>query len=276
MSSAYEVAFHPPTAPDPAIGHRIDAVDPRLRRVRLGVQGSSLRAEVTAFSPPPPVDQAAVLTAAADAPDPDEFDGWRVLVVGGSRGLGEATVRLLAAGGADVRFTWCAGRDEAARLGRDTGATGIRWCAPQDDIAAALPDTWRPTHLCWFASPSHDVGHEAGAIEVEAFERAAGQLPTPPLVGALWPSTELLDRADDAPTPGTADRVQRALAGEAACDRLAAARPALAVYAPRLPTLLTDRTQTLLPRHYGDTAGELLAALRTLLSPTSGTPGRGD
>jgi acyl dehydratase/acyl carrier protein len=272
MSSAYDITLHAPTGDQAMIGHRIDHVDPRMRRVRLTVHGTSMRAAVTAFSPPAPVDQAAVLADGGDAPVAGEFAGWRALVVGGSRGLGEATVRLLVAGGADVRFTWCAGPAEAARLAADVGVTGLRWCAPDDDIAAALPDDWRPTHVCWFASPASSGDPDAAAIEVEAFERAVAGLPDPPLVGVLWPSIELLDHPDAPSPPGTAERVQRALAGEAACDRLAASRPRVGVRAARLPTLLTDRTQTLLPREYGDTATVLLAALRALPSPTPGRP----
>ncbi len=273
MSSAYDITLHTPTGDHAAIGHRVDQVDPRMRRVRLTVHGTSMRSAVTAFSPPAPVDQAAVLAGGSDASAAGEFDGWRALVVGGSRGLGEATVRLLVAGGADVRFTWCTGHGEADRLAADVGVTGVRWCAPHDDIAAALPDRWQPTHVCWYASPSCVGDPDAAAIEVEAFERAVTQLPAPPLVGVLWPSTDLLDRPDEPPPPGSTERVQRALAGEAACDRFAASRPSVAVRAARLPTLLTDRTQTLLPREYGDTASVLLAALRTLPTPAPGTPG---
>ncbi len=273
MSSSYDITVHRSTGDEALIGHLVDQVDPRLRRVRLTVQGTSLQAAVTAFSPPRPVDQAALLAAAREAPNAGEFDGWRVLVVGGSRGLGEATVRLLAAGGADVRFTWCTGADDADRLATDVGGASTHWCAPDDTIAAALTGQWWPTHLCWFAAPASESDLAATAIEVDAFERAVADLPTPPLVGALWPSTDLLDLSDDPPPPGAVDRLQRKRSGEAACARLAALRPTVTVHAARLPTLLTDRTQTLLPREYADTAVGLLAALRTLPPPVAETPG---
>lgn len=64
-----------------------------------------------------------------------EFDGKVVLVTGGSRGIGAATVALLAARGARVGFTWRSSEDEARAV--EHAATGARgWRADVRDAAA--------------------------------------------------------------------------------------------------------------------------------------------
>ncbi len=260
MSSSYSIDLVDPDEATPlVIGHRVVQVDPRLRRVSLAVTGPTIRADVVAFSPPSPVDQRQVLAAARARPHPGEFAGWRALVVGGSRGLGEMAARLLVVGGADVRLTWGIGEHDARRVASDLGCAAMQWCAPSDGAAGLLagdPD-WQPTHLCWFASPPTGHAH-AHAVEIEAFDRAARALPVPPLVGVLWPSTAALD-GDAGADAATCARKR---AGEAVCERLAGDRPGVVVHVARFPTLLTDRTVSLLPREYGDTAREVLAALR--------------
>lgn len=267
MSSSYEISWRrPDAAGDVAIAHTVERVDPRLRRVVLSVRGASMDATVTAFSPPAPVDQGAVLSG-GDGPRDGEFSGWRVLVVGGSRGLGEASARLLVAGGADVLVTWCTGRDDAERAAGELGIVAVQWCTPDDPGLVTGARDWLPTHVCWFAAPAGDDDPMAHDVEIASFERVLGALPSPPLVGALWPSTDLLTRAVDERPPAMRAWADRKAAGEAACARLAANLPAVMIHTPRLPMLLSDRTQSLVPREYGDTATELLRALRALPSP---------
>lgn len=52
--------------------------------------------------------------------------GKRALVLGGSRGIGAAIVRRLAAEGADVRFTWSGSADAATALAGETRAVAVR------------------------------------------------------------------------------------------------------------------------------------------------------
>ena len=52
--------------------------------------------------------------------------GKVALVTGGSRGIGEAIVRRLAADGADVAFTYRRGKDESQVIASDLSALGRR------------------------------------------------------------------------------------------------------------------------------------------------------
>jgi len=55
------------------------------------------------------------------------------LIVGGSRGIGAAMVRLFAENGARVAFTYAHAHDAAEALARETGALGI--CADSASVA---------------------------------------------------------------------------------------------------------------------------------------------
>ncbi|MEM1269329.1 MAG: 3-oxoacyl-ACP reductase family protein [Bacteroidota bacterium] len=65
------------------------------------------------------------------------LSGKVALVTGGSRGIGAATVRRLAADGADVAFTYRSSSDAAHALASEIEATGRRALAIQADAADA-------------------------------------------------------------------------------------------------------------------------------------------
>ena len=50
----------------------------------------------------------------------------KILVSGGSRGIGAAVVRRLCRDGAEVNFLYAASEDAATALSRETGATALR------------------------------------------------------------------------------------------------------------------------------------------------------
>ncbi len=55
-----------------------------------------------------------------------DFGDKKVLVLGGSRGIGAAIVRRFATAGATVTFTYAGSRDAAAALARELGATAVQ------------------------------------------------------------------------------------------------------------------------------------------------------
>ncbi|MDO9710189.1 SDR family oxidoreductase [Paracraurococcus lichenis] len=70
------------------------------------------------------------------------FQGKSVLVLGGSRGIGAATVRRFAAEGAAVTFTYAGSKDAAERLAAETGATAVVTdSADRDAVIARVRDS---------------------------------------------------------------------------------------------------------------------------------------
>ncbi len=66
-----------------------------------------------------------------------DLKGKRALVTGGSRGVGAATVRILAQAGADVAFTYYSRRPDADALVDEVRALGVRAFAAAGEIADA-------------------------------------------------------------------------------------------------------------------------------------------
>lgn len=63
------------------------------------------------------------------------LDGKKVLITGGSRGIGEALVKAMAAAGADVGFTYRSSVESAERVAQEARAHGTKIEAYQSDAA---------------------------------------------------------------------------------------------------------------------------------------------
>lgn len=262
------------------LAYAVDSLDERFSKMVLRFGGAAT-GTATAFVRPEPVDPVVDTTGVAR----DEFVGVRALVVGGSRGLGAAAVQLLAAGGADVRFTFHQGADEAAAVAahaRGAAAFQLDVDRAAADVDAIVDDGWRPTLLAWFASPPIFVGARGSwsdalharfrHVYVDAFLAAVDALDASGAVelGAiLWPSSE----AVDAEVPGMAEYADAKRMGEAACDALLAQRPWLHVDRPRLPRMRTDQTASFVPVDADDPVPHVLAALRRLAPWAAGARG---
>jgi len=65
------------------------------------------------------------------------FEGKRVLVMGGSRGIGAAIVRRFAAEGAAVTFTYAGAKDAAEQVATETGAKAMQTDSADRDAVIA-------------------------------------------------------------------------------------------------------------------------------------------
>ena len=92
----------------------VRSYDPRFRLFDIGFQGI-VRGRIETFARLPPQEQPSLNEVAAQV-SPEEFRGTRSLVIGGSRGLGELTAKILASGGGHVVITYASGFDEARRI----------------------------------------------------------------------------------------------------------------------------------------------------------------
>lgn len=230
-------------------------VDDRFRIVRIAVAGGGIQGELTALARIPPVAQPTIDEIAALVA-PQAYAEDIVLVVGGSRGLGEVTAKACAAGGARVFVTYATGQAEADRVVDEIRAFGGRCEAlafdVRKDIAgqlAALPAA--PSHLYYYATgPIAQRRTKLLSQEVLAdFMRfyATGFVET---FEALWatrggaglrafyPSSVAV-----ADTPkGWLEYAMAKAAGEITCREIAANLPNAHVACIRLPRILTDQT----------------------------------
>lgn len=75
------------------------------------------------------------------------FKGKSVLVLGGSRGIGEAIVRRFAAEGAKVTFTYAASVNAAQDLAKETGSTAVQTDSADRDAVIAQVRACGPLDL---------------------------------------------------------------------------------------------------------------------------------
>jgi hypothetical protein len=249
--------------------------DERFSLLDLQVEAPGLSGTVATGVRPSPSRQTAY-TAARTQVVPDAFHSERALVIGGSRGLGEAAVKLLAAGGADVRFTYHRGEEDANRVAREiTEGGGSAACFGYDVLGGpgALVDglgAWRPTLFCYFATPFIFAGAQ-GRFSAELFRTfcdfyVTGFHQTFVAVSeasrVLYPSTVAIE----APPPNLVEYAAAKAAGESLCRSLALAHPDKRFECPRFPRLATDQTATLLKVPGADPIEPVRNALRSLFN----------
>jgi len=242
--------------------YAVHRTKPRLNLLGIGIRAEGTTGHITALMRP----QATAQPSAADLRplvQTGEFSGQRVLVIGGSRGLGEIAAKILALGGAEVWLTYAHGADDAAAVVADIQEHGGKANAFQLDITnlpervplLGVPVGYRPTHVYLFATPPIRLVRGRGwdanlfasycrfyvdgvAALIERVDSVAGAIEPMRL---FYPSTTFIER----PPPGAAEYIAAKAAGEALCKSLAASRPSLSIRCPRLPPLRTDQTSSL-------------------------------
>jgi NAD(P)-dependent dehydrogenase (short-subunit alcohol dehydrogenase family) len=184
------------------------------------------------------------------------FAGQRALVVGGSRGLGEVTAKILAAGGGYPIITYNHGRPEAEAV-----AAEIRQAGGECDVV-------RYDALAPAASQLDGIGAVDGAYYFatgKIFQRKSELYEPETLrtflryyadglynlctalaancdggIRIFYPSTAAIDE----PVTAAAEYAMAKAAGETLARYIDALRPNVHIVSRRLPRILTDQTAT--------------------------------
>ncbi len=258
---AYEVTYH----------------DERFRKARIGVTGRGISGTLDAFVRTPPVAQAG-LAELADAVTPGEFAGMRALVVGGSRGLGELTAKLIALGGGHPTLTYALGKADAEKVLAEIKADGAEADAIQYDIRqapAAQLGSQAYTHLFYFATNtifrpkaalvSAPVLTDAVAFYLVGFHDLAAYLAQQGPLVANYPSTVYVEERP----AGLTEYAMIKSAGEQMCRDMNEHTPNLRIVISRLPRLPTDQTAGVIPERDLSAADVLLPIVREMKAMTA-------
>ena len=255
--------------------YRVSHFDERFDLAVIDILAPQITGQLRAFLRPPPCQQPAYAEFLRHV-GPLEFAECRVLLIGGSRGLGEVAAKIFSAGGADVRFTYCSGGQDAAKVVEDITASGGKASAFQFDISnAELPDdvfsggAWIPTHALYFATPrilsgtrgvfSANLFNGFCDYFVIAFSRIFTQLNTLGTNRFFLPSSCLIDEM----SPHMAEYVVAKAAAEHAARILEITHRDVIITQPRLPRLATDQTATISISEEGDPLPVMLNELRS-------------
>jgi acyl dehydratase len=258
-----------------------DAVDTRFRRIVQRISCGSLVGAVEAYFRVPPVEQPRIADLSGLVAK-SEFAHVRALVVGGSRGLGALTAKILMAGGAEVVATYATGQAEAEALVAEAKENGRSLSVMHLDVIERVENQLanirvKPIALYYFATPRIMRGAstvvDRGKFDkfnefyCLGFSRVVGCL-ADSLRMIFYPSTIFLDKIP----PDMKEYCMSKAAGEILCDALARANQKLNICKPRLPRMLTDQTAGVTPSRFEDGVGIILPLIRKL----HGAPRRSD
>jgi NAD(P)-dependent dehydrogenase (short-subunit alcohol dehydrogenase family) len=261
------------------VSYKVTSVDKRFRYVTQSVDGAGLLGTVEAFVRHAPAEQPGI-DELSKRVDPTEFRSSVALIIGGSRGLGEVTAKILAAGGAHVIISYSIGRADADRVASSIRAAGRTCEVIHYDVSNAFegnvegfPST--ATHVYYFATGpirqsrtrpfDSERFDEFCAFYVKGFAHLCSCLrsPTEKPVRVFYPSSVYIS-ADDRPQ-GFAEYGMAKSAGEALCVEITRSCPQIEVFSRRLPPMRTDQTASFLTKET-DTQADvvMLAAIRAM------------
>ena len=267
------------------IGFRVSETDERFRMVRINVFGSGVSGSVQAFLRWPPVAQAS-LDDIAKLVAPAEFVGSTALIIGGSRGLGSLTAKIIATGGGKVIITYATGRDDASKLAQaintrlgDDACKTMRYDVREEASNQLRSLDANVSHLYYFATPQIARQKKqffvAGLLDeftqayVKAFYDCCRFFDAhgSRSLTAYYPSSVFVQSN---PT-GMAEYTMAKMAGEILCSYMNRAHGRIHVIVDRLPRLLTDQTATLPPVKRADPLEIMLPIIRKVQSTLAPT-----
>lgn len=244
------------------------------QRLGITVAGTAGHGTLWALVRPPPVVQPG-MAAIKQSVSPNRFAGRKVIVIGGSRGLGEIAAKALAAGGAEVVLTYRLGSEDANRVVADIVANGGKAGALQLDTAAS---GWESSlsahcadfdHLCYFATPPIVEG-DGGTLNEPLFDKFNSVYVAGLVSVAQWLTKNTGGKfalfnastvAVENPPLRNLEYAAAKAAGEACCRWLAAANPRARIHVARFPRLNTDQTASFLSAGEHDSLGTVLCEL---------------
>ena len=257
-----------------SIAYRVTRLANANVPIGLAVTGAGLEGKVDAIFRPAPVAQNSM--GEIEGVERGEFSGQLALVVGGSRGLGEVTAKIIALGGGMPIVTYYSGAEDATAVVDDIRRHGAQVDVIRLDImdmAPALAELQKrgyvPTHMYYFAAPrivankgsfSDGLCRAFCAYFVDGFTALCERLAERRPLRAFYPSTAFIDEK----VAGMAEYAEAKRFGEIAARQIERRLPRISVVARRLPRLRTDQTVSLLRRPAENPVTRLIEIVRDM------------
>lgn len=241
--------------------YRVEEVEERYSWISLAVHGAHLNGRLSVFFRPPPQVQPGIDEVRRGV-EPKRFVSSVALIVGGSRGLGEITSKIIAAGGGLPIITYYQGAGDAERICSEIRSAGLR-CEllrlDVQDIETLLQKLsaidHAPRSLYYFATPKifgrrhglfdHQVLREFHEIYVTAFGRLvdSGAANCPSKFRVFYPSSVAVTES----LPEMVEYAMAKRAGEELCAFYNQHAKQIEIMVKRLPRIQTDQTRTIQP-----------------------------
>jgi hypothetical protein len=251
--------------------------DARVGLFDISFQGC-IHGNIKAFLRPPPQKQPS-LKDLAEHVVPEEFRGTRSLVIGGSRGLGEITAKILAAGGGDVVITYASGLEDARKVMDEINNGGMSKCEmlkldlTTDSFDSMGIDRNSLDAVYFFATPriarkkaeifEPRLFHEFCEMYVEKFYELCVYLEANTAekkIRVYFPSSVFISERPK----GMAEYAMAKSAAEVLIEEINRSFRKLSVSYTRLPRLNTDQTSSILKISTESNLEALLPVVRSL------------
>ncbi len=274
--SGLNLTFFSASTGVPQLNYHVTDCNRRLALLLMDVEAPGMKGQIKSFFRPKPQGQAAFTEICREV-ESGEFSAQRALIIGGSRGLGEVTAKLLAAGGAEVIITYYHGEQDAQRVvgeivshGANADCLALNVLEASQGSLSRVANRSKPLYLYYFATP-FIFGAAKGQFSSQRFTTfceyyVTGFLRTVQTVAApstglqkiFYPSSAAIEELP----LDMGEYAAAKMAGEILCDFLHKANPGLTIHKPRLPRIATDQTVSLLPVSNQDPVSVLLTNLR--------------
>ena len=280
--ASFNVDFVEDPATTSGLRFSVADTDPRFRLVRMDVAGSGLVGKVTAFSRWPPIETPPLADLATHVKS-SEFGAGVALILGGSRGLGAVTAKILALGGSKTIITYARGKEDACKLAHEINtACGPEFCNTLHvdvckDVRIQLTSLASAvTHFYYFATPPI-LSQKEGVFSPDLyaifsrfylsgfFEALQFLIPKARnrVLSTFYPSSV----AVEARPSGMTEYSMVKMAGELLCaDLNRSYRRHLRIHVERLPRVLTDQTASVTPTETADPVSIMLPVIRSVYS----------
>ncbi|CCO23202.1 SDR family NAD(P)-dependent oxidoreductase [Maridesulfovibrio hydrothermalis] len=244
--------------------------DKRFNLVLLDVATPVGSGVLTVFLRPEPQKQLLAKSALKIVPE-SFFADTKSLVIGGSRGIGEVTAKLIAAGDSEVTITYSEGKEDAEKVAQDIiSAGGSANIIQFDVLSSRIPSQIQCTdftHLFYFASPyifngksgffSKKLYAQFSDFYVHSFLNLFVQLNKDKLKMVFNPSTIAVEE----PEPDMGEYITAKAAMEGLCAYLGRVHRKINFAYPRLPRTATDQTASVYPIKSNDPVEVMLKYL---------------
>jgi NADP-dependent 3-hydroxy acid dehydrogenase YdfG len=269
LFAGLDVSRDPASDGTRALSYAVSKTDPRFRSLQIDVAGSGITGRLDAFARLPPTAQPGMAEVSARVAR-DSFAGQRALIVGGSRGLGEVTAKILAAGGGHPVISYRDGKSEAEAVAADIRKDGgrcdiIRYDA-LDPVGDQLNGIGAVDSAYYFAT-AKIFQRKSALFEpeklrtflsyyVDGFSNLCTALAQGRTgrIGIFYPSTIAIDEA----VSTTAEYAMAKAAGETLAKYISEFLPEIHAVSRRLPRIMTDQTATIGVAHAQDALDVML------------------
>jgi len=273
LFSGFTIEFSREIA-SPSLQYHVASVDERFRMLKIEVHGLGVRGSVEAFARHPPITQTPI-EALSKLVDRKEFAGQHPLIIGGSRGLGELTAKLIAAGGGHPVITYAVGRDDAEQVAAEIKQWGGKCDVLGYDVrkpsSPQLTSLSAPISNLYYYATCQIFGRRTREFQSEVLEEfldfyvrgfydicAALRESAKKGISVFYPSSVAVE---ERPRNMTEYAMAKA-AAEILCADLNRSWPTVHITSARLPRLLTDQTSTIASTENANSVDTILPIIR--------------